>query len=308
MVVLILGLGSISKKHIIALKSLNIDITIYAFRSSKNAHVEEDVINIFDIDEIKGKPDFAIISNPTNMHFESISFLTDLAIPMFIEKPAIHTLESSETLVEKVEKAGVFTYVACNLRFHPCIQFIHTFLKSNPEFSINEVNSYCGSYLPDWRPNLDYKQVYSANKKQGGGVHLDLFHEIDYTYWLFGKPDKSKATLSHKSTLGINAVDYANYVLEYANFNISIILNYYRKDAKRTLEIVGNTETILVDLIKNEIYGSKAGCIYKNDSFNIIDTYKDQMKYFVDHLNSNKKTMNTLSDSIEALKITLINE
>ena len=308
MVVLILGLGSIAKKHIIALKSLNIYITIYALRSSKDASVEQGVINIFEFNEIKGKPDFAIISNPTNMHFECILSLADLEIPMFIEKPALHTLKSSETLVEKVEKTRVFTYVACNLRFHPCIQFIHSYLISNPKFSINEVNSYCGSYLPDWRPNQDYKQVYSSNKEQGGGVHLDLFHEIDYTYWLFGKPDKSKATLSHKSTLGINAVDYANYVLEYPKFNVSIILNYYRRDAKRTLEIIGQTETIFVDLVKNEIYGSNAGCMYKNDSFHIIETYKNQMKYFVDHLNSNKKTMNTLSDSLEALKISLTDE
>ena len=61
MKILIVGLGSIAKKHIEALKNLNIDVIIYALRSKLDASVEENVINIFDIDTINIKFDFAII-------------------------------------------------------------------------------------------------------------------------------------------------------------------------------------------------------------------------------------------------------
>ena len=96
-------------------------------------------------------------------------------------------LQGSETLVKRINQSNLLTYVACNLRFLECIQFLKERLDSQKKF-VQEVNVYCGSYLPDWRPGKDYKTIYSAIKEKGGGVHLDLIHELDYIYWLFGKP------------------------------------------------------------------------------------------------------------------------
>ena len=78
-------------------------------------------------------------------------------------------------------------------------------IKSNSLFTsirnkiINEINVYCGSYLPDWRPETNYKNIYSSYKNKGGGVHLDLFHEVDFIYWIFGNPDTIYNFLSNKS-------------------------------------------------------------------------------------------------------------
>ena len=35
----------------------------------------------------------------------------------------------------------------------------------------------------------NYLKSYSASKSKGGGVLLDLSHEIDYINWLFGSFD-----------------------------------------------------------------------------------------------------------------------
>ena len=304
MKILIIGLGSIATKHINALNSQYKDITFYAYRSKKNASKIDGIINLYELDELNQKFDFAIISNPTNLHAEFIKILANKNIDLFIEKPPVHSLNDIEKLISTINDSNIQTYVACNLRFNPCIQFLKKYLSTNT-YSINEVNIYCGSYLPDWRPNKDYKTIYSANAEMGGGVHLDLFHELDYTHWLFGKPLKSHSIKRSVSTLNINAFDYANYILEYEKFTANIVLNYYRKDPKRIIEIVFENETFNIDLIKNRITDSKEKIIFESVNYNALDAYKFQMENFITTLKSNQKQINTFIESIEILKTCL---
>lgn len=304
--ILIIGLGSIAKKHIFALKQLNIIAKIYALRSKPNSEALEGVISIYDLNNIDVFFDFAIISNPTNLHFKYIELLADKGVNLFIEKPPISSLENIKILEKTIQESEIITYVACNLRFHPCIQYIKEYLISKTT-RINEINIYCGSYLPNWRPNKNFREIYSVNPDMGGGVHLDLYHEIDYTCWLFGIPEKSQHVLRNVSSLKIDSVDYANYLLEYESFSVNIILNYYRKDAKRSIEIIFEDETWMIDLIRNNIKNQNEFIIFESSDFSIEKSYYLQMQYFIEHSINKRKPMNCLKESIDVLKICLNN-
>ena len=306
--ILIIGLGSIASKHLDAIETLGIESTIYALRSNNNSEELNGIINLYTLDEVDIIFDFAIISNPTQLHHKYIDKLTDLCIDLFIEKPPVSSLENVQELIDKVNSKGIKTYVACNLRFHPCIKFLKNHLTRNNKKRINEVNIYCGSYLPEWRPNKDFRTIYSANPEMGGGVHLDLFHELDYTHWLFGPPIKTRCIKKSNSSLNINSIDYANYTLEYQHFVANIVLNYYRKDAKRTIEIVFKDETWVIDLINNTIINNANEVIFRIRNFTILTTYKEQMEYFLADIKTNQKKMNTFADSVEVLKTCLSNE
>jgi predicted dehydrogenase len=305
--ILIIGLGSIANKHIAALIKLKIDFKIYALRSKPNALSQNGVENIYSLDNINVVFDFAIISNPTYLHYEYIEKLAKKGIDLFIEKPAIHSLDNYEKLIKIVNDNNIKTYVACNLRFHPCLKFLRDRINSE-KLIINEVNVYCGSYLPNWRPGADFRKNYSAIASMGGGVHLDLFHELDYTVWLFGLPIESKSFLKNSSSLNISSVDYANYILGYDSFTSNIILNYYRSRPKREIEIVFENEIWNIDLIRNEIKTDSEEFLYRNSSYEINQTYSEQLEYFIDCLKNNKYPMNGLSESIEILKICLNND
>lgn len=307
MKILIVGLGSIAKKHIEALQILKVDTKIYALRSNPNTETEESIVNIYNLDEVNIMFDFAIISNPTHLHYQFIEKLAKKGIPLFIEKPSIHSLNNAEKLVAIIEDKKIVTYVACNLRFHPCLTFLKNKIDTE-SLRINELNVYCGSYLPDWRPGKNFKEIYSAHTSMGGGVHLDLFHELDYTAWLFGLPNNFKSILRNISSLEIDAVDYANYSLLYDTFTANIVLNYYRRKPKREIEIVLEGDTWLVDLIKNEIKNDAGEYLFKAVDFNVKDTYLLQLDYFIGCLKNKNLPMNSLKESIEILKICLNHE
>lgn len=301
MKVLIVGVGSIARKHVAALRLIDPGVVIFALRSSADADEVEGIHNIFTLSELDSVTlDFAIVSNPTAEHCRTIGMLLPLGCPLFIEKPLSHTPEIG-TLLPCIEEAGVLTYVACNLRFLECIRFVKQELSG---LRVNEVNAYCGSYLPEWRPGADYMKVYSVRPEAGGGVHLDLIHELDYLYWLFGKPAEVHRILRNQSSLGIEACDYANYCLEYECFCANVILNYYRRDAKRTLELVCNDATWEVDLLKNRVM--RNGTVVFSSEKRILDTYPAQMSYFVDLVKERSTaSLNSFGEAFEVLKICL---
>src|SRR5262249_7697805 len=142
MTVLIVGLGSIARKHIQALRLIRPDTRFYALRSSPAAAPVEGVTDCHDL-SILPKVDFVIIANPTSRHYDTIERLLYMRVPLFIEKPLFHELQGGADLVARCE--GMKTYVACNLRFHPCVGFVRNFLAAG-RHRINEVNIYCGSY------------------------------------------------------------------------------------------------------------------------------------------------------------------
>jgi predicted dehydrogenase len=299
--VLIIGLGSIAAKHILSLRSLVPDVSIYALRSSYSASQEQGVTNVFDLQHLGFLPDFILIANPTIHHAATLAATVPLGVPLFIEKPSLHELALAPLLLAAIEEKKIPTYVACNLRFLEGFSFLKTYLDTHKPI-INEVNVYAGSYLPDWRPGRDFRTIYSALPELGGGVHLDLVHELDYVYWLFGVPQRAEKNLRSVSSLHIKSIDYANYYFEYPDFSANIVLNYYRRQTKRTIEIVMADTTFIFDLLKHEIRDDSGVLIFQSNQ-KIIDTYTLQMTYFLNYIKGKDAAFNDFKTSIAVLEM-----
>ena len=308
MTILIIGLGSIANKNINVIRKLYPNCKIYALRSQeKKISIIEGVINIINIEEIEEKVYCVLITNPTSLHSEAINKCLNLNVPLLIEKPVFDKVIENSKLVDYINSRNIITYIACNMRFHPAIIFLKKYLKENI-CEINEVNIYCGSFLPDWRKDDDYKKSYSANPELGGGVHLDLIHEIDYIFWLFGKPMNVNSIKRNVSTLNILAYDFASYTLEYPKFCANLILNYYRKFAKRNIELVLSNDILNIDLIKSTVVNSRNEVIFSKNDYNILETYNNQIEYFFNCIENSVLPMNDINESFEILKIALHEE
>lgn len=302
--VLIIGFGSIARKHLAALREIDPEVKVSALRSSSAHEVIDGVTSIVSLDQLRETPDFTIIANPTFLHGEAIKQASKLGCPLFVEKPVFSNLSQASEGRQLVRDKNLPTYIACNLRFHPAIRFLKQHLEGNA-YRVNEVNLYCGSYLPDWRPGKDYRAIYSANEAMGGGVHLDLIHEIDYCTWLFGMPSSSECLRTRHSSLEIPASDFASYRLLYPGFTASITLNYYRRDPKREIEIVTDSGTIRADLLACLVRSSGDGGILFQAEPDMSRTYVAQMRYFLDQIKSGSQPMNSIDEAIEVLKIAL---
>ena len=92
----------------------------------------------------------------------------------------------------------------------------------------------CSSYLPDWRPGVDYRTVYSAHKALGGGVTIDLIHEWDYLVDLFGVPQQLYNFKGTYSDLEIDSDDLSVYIAKYPTLLAEVHLDYFGRGYRRS--------------------------------------------------------------------------
>ncbi len=243
--ILIIGYGSIGKRHAQVLQEYfsNTNITLISSQNLPNAYPNlESLPNIHAFD-------YYIISSPTAHHLAHLSYLDSQVKhkKIFVEKPLF---ESAHSFTPSGQNTIVVGFC---LRFHPLLKQLKTILQDSAPYAV-EVS--CGSYLPLWRKGVGYRQVYSADKTQGGGVLLDLSHELDYIQWLFGSfQDESLVGFNGKiSELEISSDDTLMLIGKTKqNTLIQLNLDYFSKNPKRLLRIHTPKHSIELDLIANSL-------------------------------------------------------
>ena len=266
--ILISGYGSIGRRHANILSRLvkKKNITILTNQKLSNFRT----INSLKLLN-KVNPHYIVICNPTSDHINKIKFIEENCKNklVLVEKP----------LFSKPDKINIKKnkyYVGYNLRFNSIINFLKKKIKSK---KIWNVNVFCGSYLPYWRNNIDYRKSSSAKKHFGGGVLLDLSHELDYIQWLFGKIKIEYCKSKKLSNLDIKTDDFF-YLIGKTNktSSLQLILNYFTRKPTRQIYIDGKDISIQADLIKKRViyYEGKKKKIYDFENSNRNFEYKAQ--------------------------------
>ena len=177
--------------------------------------------------------DIVFITNPTELHWQTLQQFHKKGKHFFIEKPVVSIHQRKQA--RGFEKRGDSVYyVACPLRYHAVIQYIKREIPADDVLSVRSISS---SYLPDWRPGRDYRTTYSAQRKLGGGVSIDLIHEWDYLTYLFGWPKKVACMKGKVSPLEIDSDDYAIYIAAYEGMTAELHLDYFGRQTIRTIEL-----------------------------------------------------------------------
>jgi len=267
----LLGYGSIGRRHFDIL-SKDSSVSQLKVLTSQNL---EHLSTINSLNDVVGfDPDYFIIASPTAKHLKYLKEIDKLFTEktILIEKPLFDRWEDYKVKKNKV-------YVGYNLRFHPVIDKLKDIVDVD---EVIKVEISCHSFLPEWRKNIDYRKSSSAKKNMGGGVLLDLSHELDYLLYLFGGIDILHSLNSKVSNLDIETDDYLNLVGRIVKNNaiFSLDLTYFSYMERREITIFSSKGTIHADLIKNKlsIYSDKGLDEISFDNYEIAKSYEDQHK------------------------------
>lgn len=252
--VLIVGLGSIGRRHLANLRRIEpaADITVWHPHSrpgqSEEGTIEADRVVYRLDDALDAKVDMALVTCPASLHVEVGLALADRGIHLFVEKPLSDSLDRVHELLDLCRRRGLVLMVGYVLRFYRPLQVMRAALVGGRIGRPTTIVAEAGRYLPDWRPGRDYRTSVSAKRDLGGGVVLELSHELDYVRWLLGEVRAVSARVAHLSELDIDVEDTAEITLQFESGAIGgVHLDMVRRPATRGCRVVGTEGTLTWD-------------------------------------------------------------
>ncbi len=296
-----MGYGSIAKRHISNLQSVcekrSIALEVELLRHTNAPTPEGIYASHTSTMDLMGIYDAVFITNPTSMHYETLSSLLDTTNCFFIEKPVFDRTDLDTAPFACAHK--VF-YVACPLRYSSVVQWMKKSIDFSTVISMRCISS---SYLPDWRPGTDYRNTYSAHANMGGGVHIDLIHEWDYINYLIGMPQSVRSIIVKRSQLEIDSPDTAIYIADYGDKTVEVHLDYYGRVTIRRAELITTTDTIVCDICNGYVEYLKAGqCINLKEERNDFQTL--EIEHFLDVCMGLVPSGNTIEEATSILSLT----
>ena len=299
--VLIIGNGSIGKRHtrnVVQIGHTAVVLTNYPGVNSDSVRYTDSLDGLEDVD-------FAIVATPTANHLSDVEnlFKKTTCKKVLIEKPISHSIKDAVRIKELAKANNAKLYVAYNMRFLESFDLIKNTIEKEKQ-DIRLVNIVAGQYLPEWRPNADYRKSYSANRSLGGGVDLDLSHEIDYMNWLFGMPKETNPVVRKKlSNLEISSPDFFKGLYDYNSFMIDVTLDYFRKK-ERTLKILKENKVLIdADFINKKL-------IINDKEFNDASLFDFDLSYLSELMEflgeSETSKLTTIDEAISVLNLLML--
>lgn len=314
---LIVGLGSIGRRHLMNLRAVcpKAGLTVLrrptsAAAPSGDAAEEFHAEIVHSLNEaLERQPAFAVIASPAACHLETALPLAERGIHLLIEKPLAHSTAGVDELISVCERNRIVALVGYQLRFEESLRTLRDAVRDKRIGRVLGFHAEVGQYLPDWRPGSDYRRTASASRELGGGALLELSHELDYTRWIFGEPATVFAQVAPLGDLGLDVDDYADLTLSFRNGVFGHIhLNMVQRAPSRTCRVIGAEGTLIWDALSGRVqcYSAASGawsdlCPEKPRDRNAA--YIAQIRHFLDCIAGRATAAVTLRDGRQVLRI-----
>jgi len=313
--VVIIGFGSMGQRYLRLIRQIlpKVQIGILASRSNRTIQAPS-VCVLSNMAEVKCfLPDIGIICNPAPFHLDFARQLAELNVHLLIEKPLSVDLKGVENLIQICNKSNLKLALGYNLRFLPSLKKFKSFIDENLIGSILSVRCEVGQYLPEWRKNTKYQHSVSAQKKLGGGVLLELSHELDYLIWIFGKVEWVQATLTTQSDLEIDVEDVALINLGFCSKGHSksvvanVCLDFFRRDSTRTCIAIGNQGSLKWNGLSGKVEVLFSNECKWQEVFSCQEggdqTYSDEIKNLLNSIENGTNPLIGIFDGINVLHV-----
>jgi len=239
MPVVVRGSGSIGQRHARVFRQEGADVALWPVRDrGLGPGAVDDVTRARLLDDATGPGALpgvlVVVATDTARHVSDTVLALDAgAASVLVEKPVAGSADDAAVL--RAHPRAQDIWVAAPLRAHEAFRHLRRLVGRIDGPASAHVRSQ--SWLPDWRPDRDYRESYSARRDEGG-VLRDMVHEIDYAGVLFGRPDLVGSFLETSGPLDIEAEQAATLLWTTRDrFTVTARLDYVTRPTSRGVVI-----------------------------------------------------------------------
>lgn len=306
---LVVGTGSIGTRHARNLLALGHEVSGWDARLERLDEARRAAPGLIAAaglgPGLDARPEAALVCTPPATHVAVARQAVEAGCHVFIEKPVAHLSDEVPALLDTAKRAGRIVTVGFNLRFLPSLRRVKALLDAGRIGRAHSASASFGFYLPAWRAGRDYRDTYAVSAAQGGGVLLDVIHELDYLGWLFGEAREICCAASHVSALAGDTEDLAEGTVRFASGVLAQVhVDYLRRAYRRDLEIIGSSGVITWDYASRavRVIGPEPDQVELHDGTSDApneNMYLEEMRHFIRCLEGREEP---LVDGWEALR------
>lgn len=311
---LVAGYGSIGKRHLGNLRQMFPQAEIAVLRSGVargDSAPPPGADHVFyDFDLVRAfAPLAAIVATPATHHVELTRRLLAIGCHVLLEKPIAATPDAVPEMIAEARQFGRVLMIGYNLVFTPAMAAFREAVGSGMAGQPLCIRAEVGQYLPDWRPGSDYRRGASARHDLGGGVLLELSHELHYLGWIFGRVEWVQATVQRSGTLELEVEDLALLNLGFAEGAVaSVQLDFLQRTYSRFCKVVGSAGTLLWDATQQAVFffppNEKRGReVFRETDADRNGAYLRELAHFFDCVRNNTRPMVDADDGWAVLRV-----
>jgi len=249
--VLIVGCGSIGKRHARVLDGLGVaDLRACDPVPAQRQLFSAELPGVRMVDSydagLRDRPDAVLICTPPEMHIPMACQAIRAGCHVLTEKPLSDTLDGIDELEALAAGSGKKVMVALCFRYHEGLIRAKQYLDSGRIGRLVSIRALMGEHLPDVRP--DYRTMYLA-------VHngaFELMHDLDLALWYAGQPVKKlHCVYGTYSDIGIQSPDVVEFLLDFEDrCTASMHLDFFQRPRRRQMELIGTEGVVTVEFAK----------------------------------------------------------
>ncbi|MCX7644572.1 MAG: Gfo/Idh/MocA family oxidoreductase [Rhodobacteraceae bacterium] len=228
--VLVIGTGSIGRRHAENLDRLGVAAEAQSMRAGGIGGA---------LARLAEGWDAAVIATETQIRLELIAAAADAGIPLYIEKPLAAEPDEVSAIYAAAGPILERSMVGFMMRYNPAFRHLAAQDLSDAFRYTFEI----GHDVTKWRANWTFAESYAA-RPEGGGVLLDLCHELDMAHCLFGGVISDVESLGHVRYPG---VDMATQVARAGPVQGTVAMDYLAPVPIRRVEIAGTQRRRVLD-------------------------------------------------------------
>ena len=310
--ILIIGSGSVGKRHARNLAALGCRISCADPRADRRAELaaETPVVAAHASDKAAfgvGGVDAVVVASPTAYHPANTIAALEAGLPVLLEKPVAKSAAEAKIMLKAEETSGAPVLLGYTWRWWPPLGRLRQMLAAEAIGKLRHVQFHMSAHLADWHPWEPYQDFFMASAAQGGGALLDESHWIDLMVWLFGQPQQLLGRVEKISDLDIDADDNVDVLAMFENgLRVSLHLDLYGRPHEKFIRFIGEGGTLVWSADPNRIaIGRESAQSWEEETFRCErnDMFVAVAKEFLDVIARRGKPSCTLAQGVAVMEL-----